>query len=103
MSEPAAPKSRVNLDVALLAISTDMDQMGEEIAGVAGEVATLALAQRETNLKIDKTNAKLDTLLDLIRERVLPQVDDVDNLRRRLVLAEDSLARVEKRTGSDAE
>lgn len=93
------PKPAVELNIALEAISADLDAMADEIATAAGQVAQLSQGQQEHKLALTKIDHKLDQLLDIFRQ--LPTRSDVDNLRKRIAYLENpSLVRPE---GFDAE
>jgi len=85
--------AKVDLDLALEAVSEDLDTMGDEIATVAGKVAKLQDGQDDLVDSVRAVDHKLDTLIDLIRTQVLPAVSEVDTLRRRVTDTEDRLAR----------
>lgn len=66
-------RERTDLALALDAVSADLDAQGDEIASIGGEVKALASLSIETNDKVRE-------LLDLIRLRIMPRLDRVDEI-----------------------
>jgi predicted nucleic acid-binding Zn-ribbon protein len=91
---PDTSRKGPKLDEVLAAVSEDLDALGDEIANVSGRIEEVATLAEDTR---DETRAmvhKLDTLIDLIKLQVLPVVQEVPALRRRVVDAEDRVARL---------
>ncbi len=85
-------KPRVDLDIALSAIDTDLDAMGEEIATLAGQVSQVTTNQSALTTEVREVGAKIDHLFDYLRQNVVPQLDklgELGELRRRIVSLED--------------
>jgi len=82
--------SKVDLDLALEAISTDLDQQSEEIANLHGTCeAILEFAE----------GAHKDTreILKLLKETVIPALDrlgEIDDLRGRVVRLDSQVSRL---------
>jgi hypothetical protein len=90
------PTADSALDIALDAVSEDLDAIGDEVATMAGQVA-------QTNGEVHGMHKKLDDLIELITSRVLPAIDSVDDIRRRVVYLEDYYNTRPRQRHSDAE
>lgn len=96
----ATPRER--LDHALATISTELDALGDEVAGIAGGVAAMTTMGREQRNQLTDVHHKLDGLLDILRHKVLPVIGEVPRLKQRIIGLEMALEGREQ-TGADAE
>ena len=82
------PSHNVDLDVALVAISDDLDAMVEEVATIAGQQVQLAQDFRDGRQDMRGIDHKLDVLLDLFRTQVFPAIQEIPEIRRRIAYLE---------------
>lgn len=71
--------SKSDLDHALVAVSDDLDALGEGLANLAGRLEAMQSEIEDTREAVRTVAAKADQILEVLR-RVVPRLDRIDEI-----------------------
>ena len=82
---------------ALVAISKDLDGLGDAVVDLAGQIEAVQVEVEDTRDDMRRAhlaiNGKLDALHDLIRDRLIPRLNEIDELRGKVGRVESDVQR----------